>query len=146
MPNAWIFQGKPEIWDVQAGVNQLGTLNWGVRQYKNEIHVGDEVFIWVCGKASGIVALARVTRGPDHYNDNPEELALYPGGPPRKFQGEQLRVYLGIEKVLRPMIARTELLDHPTLSDLSILKMPQGTNFRVSPQQAHQLKLIVDGR
>jgi len=30
MSKAWIFQGKPEIWDVRAGVNQFETMNWGV--------------------------------------------------------------------------------------------------------------------
>src|SRR5713101_231717 len=108
MPNAWIFQGRPDIWDVRAGVNRFETTNWGVRQFKDEIHVGDDVFIWVSGKASGIVALARITCEPGYYTDSPEELALYPAGPPRKFQGKQLRVYLAVDKVLSPRIARTE--------------------------------------
>jgi predicted RNA-binding protein with PUA-like domain len=146
MPQTWIFQGKPEIWDVVAGVNRLPKINWGVRQYKDEIKVGDSVYIWVSGRNAGIVALARVTSSPDFYTDSAEEKALYPGGPPRKFQGKQLRVYLDIDRILRRRIARLELVNHPILGDLSILKMPQATNFRVSAQQAHQLDLIAKER
>jgi predicted RNA-binding protein with PUA-like domain len=146
MANTWIFQGNPEIWDVRAGVNQLGTMNWGVRQFKNEIHLGDDVFIWVSGRDAGIVALATVTSPQGEYVDSTAETALYPGGPPPKFRGKQLRVYLRIDKVLTRRITRLELLQHPTLSDLTVLTMPRGTNFRVSARQAQELRSIADER
>ena len=57
----WIFQGKPEIWDVVAGVHQLEDANWGVRQYKNDIRAGDTAYIWVSGQNAGIVAVAPLT-------------------------------------------------------------------------------------
>ena len=50
MSNAWIFQGRPDIWDVRRGVNQLARMNWGVRQFKQEIHEDDDAFIYVSGK------------------------------------------------------------------------------------------------
>jgi predicted RNA-binding protein with PUA-like domain len=146
MANTWIFQGKPEIWDVPGGVNRLETFNWGVRQFEDEIHEGDDVFIWVSGRGAGIVALATVTCEPGYYSDRPEEIALYPGGPPLKFQGRQLRVYLRREKVMNRRITRSELREHPSLRDLSILAMPQATNFRVSADQAQELRAIADER
>jgi hypothetical protein len=32
MHKTWSFQGKPEIWEVVAGVNRLETFNWSVRK------------------------------------------------------------------------------------------------------------------
>jgi predicted RNA-binding protein with PUA-like domain len=147
MTNAWIFQGSPKIWDVVAGVNQLKQPNWSVRQHKAGIKVGDKVYIWVSGKDAGIVAIATVTSQPGYYADTPVEIGLYKGTkPPIEFQGKQLRVYLNIDVVLTRRITRTELLNHPTLQDLVILRMPRGTNFRVTPQQAHELEVIGNGR
>ena len=146
MTNTWIFQGNPEIFDVNVGVNQLKRLNWGVRQHKNEIKEGDQVYIWISGRNAGIVAVATITSSPGYYTDGPDEVELYPGGPPPKFQGRQLRVYLRINNVLRTRITRLELLSHPILRDLAILRMPRATNFWVSPQQARGLESIVNER
>jgi predicted RNA-binding protein with PUA-like domain len=144
MPKTWIFQGKPEIWDVVAGVNQLEEFNWGVRQFADEIDEGDSVYIWVSGRNGGIVALARVISKPEYHADCAAELELYPDGPPQKFQGKQLRVYL---KIVRPLrIARAELVNHPILGDLSILQMPRATNFKVTPEQARRLELLANER
>jgi predicted RNA-binding protein with PUA-like domain len=107
MPNTWIFQGNPEIWDVEAGVRQLERFNWGVRQHEKEIQMGDRVFIWISGRDGGIVAVAKVASSPAHIADNEDEVRLYPSGPPRKFRGEQLRVYLDLEKRLKPQIKRS---------------------------------------
>jgi hypothetical protein len=146
MSRTWIFQGKPEIWDVVSGVHQLDQFNWGVRQHKDEIGVGDHVFIWVSGKDAGIVAAAKVVSPAAYIADNEEELKRYPAGPPDKFKGKQLRVLLAIDKRLTPRITRGELLNHPLLKELSVLKMPLGTNFSVSDRQARELESMVDGR
>jgi hypothetical protein len=146
MPRTWIFQGRPEIWDVVAAARQLDKFNWGVRQHKDEIDVGDRVSIWVSGKDAGIVAVARVVSSPDHVIDNEEELKHSPAGPPDKFKGKQLRVCPAVDRRLTPRITRAELLDHPVLKDLSILKMPLGTNFSVSDRQARELGSMIDGR
>jgi hypothetical protein len=92
----------------------------------------------VSGQNAGIVAVATVTSLPQYISDTQKEITLYPGPPP-KFQGEQLRVMLHINKPLSRRITRTELLNHPVLRDLSIIKMPQGTNFKVSDEQAEHL-------
>lgn len=146
MANTWIFQGNPEIFDVSAGVNLLKRLNWSVRQHKNEIEEGDQVYIWISGRNAGIVATATVTSSPSYYTDTPEETKLYPDGPPPEFQGSQLRVWLRIDNVLTRRITRFELLDHPVLSNLTILAMPRATNFRVSSQQGRELESIVQRR
>jgi predicted RNA-binding protein with PUA-like domain len=143
MTNTWIFQGSPEIWDVVAGVSKLKRPNWSVRQHKDEIKAGDKVYIWVSGRSAGIVGIATVTSAPGYYADSVEEIALYPGGPPSKFQGRQLRVYLNIDDDLTTRrIARLQLLNHPILKDLDIIRMPRGTNFRITPQQAGELESI----
>jgi predicted RNA-binding protein with PUA-like domain len=144
MSRTWIFQGKPEIWDVVAATNRLDKFNWGVRQFKQDIAVGDLVYIWVSGQAAGIVAVARVITAPEFIADNEDELQHYPGGPPAKFKGKQLRVNLAVEKRVTPRIFRAQLLNHPILKELSIIKMPPGTNFAVSDRQARELESMVE--
>ena len=46
---SWIFQGNPETtFSVDEYISQRKTITWEVRQkhFKDEISVGDEVYIW----------------------------------------------------------------------------------------------------
>ncbi len=144
--NSWIFQGNPQIWDVSAGVKNLQTTNWSVRQHRDKIRPSDRAYIWESGDKAGIVAVATVTEGPSPIQDTPDDRKFYPKGPPPEFQGQQLRVRIKIDKVLNPRIRKSELKTHPTLKDLNILKNPRGTNFSVTPQQADALEGLVVNR
>jgi 5-methylcytosine-specific restriction enzyme B len=146
LANSWIFQGRPETWNVNVGVRTLRRINWVVRRYKDKIAPGDRVFVWEAGAESGIVATATVISAPACIEDSPGEAELYPQGPPPGFQGKQLRAAIEIEKVLNPRIRKTELLRHPLLKDLSIIRSAQGTNFSVTHDQAIQLEALAGSR
>jgi len=142
MPSTWIFQGKPEIWDGTAGV-ELIDIHWVVRQHKGDIQPGDTVYIWQSGPEAGIIAVATVTSPPALSEDSEAEIELYPDGPPPDFQGKQIRVNLHVDRSLLPQITKAELLDHPVLRNLRIIRNPRGTNFLVSDEQAAELTNLV---
>ncbi|MEJ2376152.1 MAG: EVE domain-containing protein [Pseudolabrys sp.] len=99
MSNAWIFQGRPEIWDGIAGV-KLTDIHWVVRQHKDDIRLGDTVYVWQSGADAGIIAIATVRSLPALSEDTEAEVELYPDEPPPDFQGKQMRVNLHVETVL----------------------------------------------
>jgi hypothetical protein len=56
---------------------------------------------------------------------------------------EHLRVDLGVRKVLDPILPREVLKKHPKLANLSILRMAQGTNFAVTPEEAEVIEDLI---
>jgi hypothetical protein len=60
-----------------------------------------------------------------------------------KFAGDQLRVKLRIVKRIGAVISRKYLMSRPELAGLSILRCAQGTNFRVTREQAEVLDKVV---
>jgi predicted RNA-binding protein with PUA-like domain len=72
----WIFQGNPDIFDIDEYVKQsTGEIRWLVRRYEAEIRPGDDVFLWRSkGKqsteVSGIIAKAIVLSYPEILTDD----------------------------------------------------------------------------
>jgi hypothetical protein len=137
----WIFQANPKYYDIDSAVRELSDQTWLVAQSRNEIHVGDRVYLWKSGPDAGIIAVASVVtepaeifaaEGENKYNRAPE-----------RFAGKKLRVALHVEKVLSNPITRAQLKSHPTLSSLTILSFANATNFRVHPNQAEALDELI---
>jgi hypothetical protein len=68
-----------------------------------------------------------------------ERFVLYP----LKLRGVQPRVRILIVRVIDPKLRRSVIKEHPELGDLSILKQPQGTNFRVTPEEVGIIKALL---
>ncbi len=135
---AWIFQANPKYFDVRSAVHELEEDTWLVLQHKERIEPGDRVYLWESGPDGGIVGLAEVV-------DQPSIRAAAEEGAPfvknlEKIGGMQLRVGLRILEAADPMISRDEIRSHPSLSNLSISRQPQGTNFPVTRKEAEVLE------
>ncbi|HXN20158.1 MAG TPA: AAA family ATPase [Candidatus Binatus sp.] len=63
-----------------------------------------------------------------------------------KFEGEQLRATVKILKRVEPPITRKDLLSRPELSELTILKQPRGTNYRLTNDEAKMLESLTSGQ
>jgi predicted RNA-binding protein with PUA-like domain len=140
--SAWVFQANPKLWDVDrflaAGHRQV---SWLVQQYKADIGAGDRVFLWRSGDRAGVIATARVTAQPSLMPEDKPEFRT--DAEPAKFRGERLRVRLQIDNVLRRPLTRTRIRLEDELSEMAILKRPQGTNFPLKPsEEAAITKLI----
>jgi len=140
-PSSWIFQANPKIFNLSAALAELNEMTWLVRQHSEEIRAGDTVFLWESGEKAGIVAVAKVLTDPTPLPEGEEEKKFTLQH--EKFEGDQLRVRLRIERRLAHPILRQTLLQHATLDSLAILVAPQGTNFAVSPEQAEALNALL---
>ena len=138
---AWIFQSRSELWNLRSAVRTLEEMVWIVRQFKDKISPGDSVYLWVSGPRGGILGVAEVVEMPRIQPEPAAQLRFFRDT--EKFTGDELRVKLRLRKRIDPLIPRSYLLSRPELANLSILRCPRGTNFRVSRQEAESLEALV---
>lgn len=125
--SAWLFQADPKVWDLErelAKVTVGDEDSWSVSRYREEMEPGDFVVLWSGGPRAGVYALGEILAQPE-FGEKPE----FRGG------GQEWRVRFRYTQILEVPILRSKLLDHPILRDLSVIRAPQGTNFRVTRQQ-----------
>jgi|tagenome__1003787_1003787.scaffolds.fasta_scaffold20989752_2 predicted RNA-binding protein with PUA-like domain len=151
--SAWILQANPREWDVGRFMSDVRRgrttreTNWLTPTLSREIAVGDRVFLWVSGNATdaGVIALATVMAEAAEVPEDKPEYRM-PGfedkyGPPRT------RVRIRIDAPLKFHLSRRLLKTVAGLEGLSILSArPQGTVFRVDPEEAQILEHLCVGR
>lgn len=146
--DTWIFQAQPRGWDIDEFLDHVTAgrtsrdVNWLVTRHARSIAAGDTALIWRAGPAAGIVAIARVIGTVELLHD--DKPAYRTPRAAQKFQGAKLRVPIRIESILPRPIPRARLQFHETLSNLAVLRSPQGTNFAVTPTEAHDLHRICE--
>lgn len=141
---SWIFQGNPDRYDVMGAVTNLKECTWTVHQYANKVRPGDKVYIWESGRNAGVIAIGQVLTKPELMTRLAEEEPYFRdaslvGSEPAS------RVRVGIQQVLSAKITRDQFIDHPILSQASILEQPQGTVFPLSSEQAAALDELISG-
>jgi hypothetical protein len=129
--NYWIFQANPKYYDIdQALQDRVVDFKWMVKRYKDRIKVGDVGYIWKSGSDGGIVAVTEVIGNPKLYSgEEPEDVP---------------RVPLEIKEVLERPILRSDLTKHPILSNLMIIRSPQGTNYPLTAEEAKSIENLIN--
>lgn len=140
--NAWLFQANPTYFDLGTALHQLAEMTWVVRQHGDLIHAGDKVFVWESGEQAGVVALATVLTDTASIAQSDSEMQF--DIDKERFAGVQPRVRIRIDQVLPRRLPKSALLGHPVLGKLTVLTAPQGSNFRVTPEQAQALSALLD--
>jgi MoxR-like ATPase/predicted RNA-binding protein with PUA-like domain len=139
---AWLFQANPSIYDIDLALSELDELPWTLRQYKADVKKGDKVYIWRSGPDAGVVGTATVTTDPEVLpGDAADPYALKP----ESLSKPEPRVMLQIGAVLPEVLRRSDLLEHAVLKDLDVIRFPNATNFRISPEQDDALQALVAG-
>ena len=141
-PPAFIFQSNPKFYDIAAAVRELDEMNWSVAQSRNQIHAGARVYVWQSGPGGGVIAEGRILTDPEML---PEQEGRKFIRDPEKFAGEGLRVRLSIDRVLDEPLTRGELMAHPLLKDLTIIRFANATNYPVTPEQDAALLELMGG-
>lgn len=145
----WILQASPKIYDL-AGFLRDGhrEATWLLPTRADGIREQDEVHLWLSGENRGIVATGRMLTPaldpkslPAHEEDDDESSYYADGVEPRTGKAV-LRLSIDHAFPDRPLRA-ADLLEHPTLRGLSILRQPQGTLFSVVKEQAVALRLAL---
>jgi hypothetical protein len=140
--NVWIFQANPKHYDLigylSAPSTQEGSIDsWSVRRYGKEIQDGDVVLLWSAGKNAGIYGIGTVV-GSTYERPRQD---WEPEGSPDVHTAIDYRLEMSL--VDRPIL-RSDLIHDPVLKDLSVIRQPNGTNFRVTPAQWEVLQSILE--
>jgi predicted RNA-binding protein with PUA-like domain len=146
--SSWLFQGNPDTFDIDTYLSAASTFVWSVNQeyLAAEMRVGDEVFLWRAAGSmhaiSGVVALAEVVEPPAKQLDDPKAVALWrvPGRNDRR-----MRVRLRMVRYLTPetMVGAEKLANDPVLSKLTVFRMRNQTNYRLSSAESETLLALV---
>jgi hypothetical protein len=124
----WIFQGKPERYPLRDKLVPGDKETWLVSRYRNEMSKDDVVLFWSSGNVTirGFYGWGRITQDKAQYFDE------WGYGIEVLYQ-EKFEPHISIEKVRESGV----------LNDNTLLKMPIGTNFKVSKNEFHSLSKLI---
>jgi predicted RNA-binding protein with PUA-like domain len=139
--NHWLFQGNPKYYRIQEAIAAFETMPWLVTRYAKEMQVGDGVLVWIAGPDAGIYAIAEIIEPPQLIEKIPDaEYWTIPVSAKKDKPRAQLRF---LRKLLGQPLRKHELKQDPILKGLLVIKAPNSTNFKVTPEQwerVYQLK------
>ncbi len=142
--SSWIFQANPNIYDLKNAITELSELTFSVSRYKEEMHIGDSVFFWLAGNNAGVVGLGQIVTEPDVIDTSLADKKFFVDT--NHFVEDKTRVKIKVIKPLTETITKDELRKYQELQNLSILKSPQGTNFRVSKSEGEKLMELISAQ
>ena len=138
----WIFQANPRVYDLigflEQPSTQPGTVDeWALRQYTRQVNDGDTVLLWSAGENAGIYATGTILGSSFERPRQPWEGSDAPDS--------SLAINFRLEHLLldKPVLRR-DLLNHPVLKDLSIIRQAAGTNFPVTDEQWQALRPLIE--
>jgi predicted RNA-binding protein with PUA-like domain len=142
--NTWIFQGNPNVFDIDNYVTNHRYIWWSLRQehFLDTIKINDEVFLWRSdgGKqgTGGILAKARVVSLPLERADDENAKDYWHTD---DWENSYLAVKLEVIDIRLEsgFISRVSLLNHSVLKDLLILRLRQQTNYLLPQEHAVEL-------
>jgi len=144
----WVFQGNPARFDIDDYLSRYPELiYWRTPRHVKEIAPGDRVFLWRAGPTSGAIAVGVVVEAPTPGSkvNHPEALGsdLWraeepdPDEPRTGIHLHEVRL-TDEEAYLHRSIARED----PDLGKATIITMPNGTVFPLTPIQALALERL----
>eukprot|EP01118_Nematostelium_gracile_P010570 TRINITY_DN365_c0_g1_i2.p1 TRINITY_DN365_c0_g1~~TRINITY_DN365_c0_g1_i2.p1 ORF type:complete len:846 (-),score=181.48 TRINITY_DN365_c0_g1_i2:4-2541(-) len=140
---SWIFQANSTIYDIENSLKNLKKMTWVVKQHIHKIRKNDRVYIWVSGKNAGVLATGVIISNPSEMPESKAMKQYFLQTKNVKFNAKQLRVNIQIDYILPKRLQKNVFVNHPTLSHLTILRQPIGTNFKLNPKEAQAIDQIV---
>ena len=143
-PGIWLFQGNPSKFDIDDYLSRYSYIYWRTPKLRSAISIGDKCVIWRAGPASGVIAIGSVAEAPGKMADARfpeclgEDLWREESDSP-----ETIKVGIQLEEVRldeeEGFVPRDVIATHPILGNATIIRSPQGTVFRLDPDQASAL-------
>lgn len=129
--HVWLFQANDEFIITESVLPQLGQVeDWFPKIHLKTMEAGDSVVLWQAaagGLKPGVYGLAELDGKPYQYIDE-----------------EEYRVKIRYTRLLEHPVLKCDLLEHPLLCKLQILKMPFGANpFLVTEQEWVALEKLI---
>jgi len=146
----WIFQANPRRFDINRYLADGHTyIWWSLNQHRNEVHIGDEVFLWRSnnerGIGSGIIARTMVVSelheevpvdewiASDYWHEEAEGNG---NAPCVKLELLELKLTEG------QYISRAACLENEVLQGLGIIKMAQRTNYVLHGEELNEVRRL----
>jgi hypothetical protein len=148
--SSWLFQGNPDVFDIDAYLKNNEEVLWSVRQkhLAPKMDPNDTVFLWRAAGSksavSGVVARATLMELPAVQPDDAAAMGLWVEQPSDK---PELRVRLRLSQVClgaKEVVRRDWIENDPILHDLQIFKMANATNYELPPRHAQRLAQLVE--
>lgn len=136
----WLFQGNPKYYRVIDGIRDFEQMPWLVTRYAKDIALGDGVLVWVSGKEAGIYALAEVIEPAQVLSQLPDQ--KYWTDASRAVNKAQAIIQFKQKLLDRPLL-RTNLLQDPVLKNLLIIRAPNATNFKITPEEWQRVRELL---
>jgi hypothetical protein len=145
---AWVFQGNPKKFDIDDYVTRYPELiYWRTPTYSSRIAVGDRAFIWRSGPNAGVIGIGVVVEAPipgtkvKHPEALREDLwrVEKPDSDEEKTGIHLQDLRLTVEE---GFVSRSMVKGDAELAQASIITIPQGTVFSLTPAQTAALERL----
>jgi predicted RNA-binding protein with PUA-like domain/DNA polymerase III delta prime subunit len=139
--NYWLFQGNPNVFDLEKALKDNALSTWRVNAHKSRITPGDKVILWASGNDGGCYALAEVVSEVYEDSVHEDEIQYYKNGYEEdNYDQVQLQI---THNIARHPIALSQIKSDPRLEDLKIGN--QGTNFSATEEEFEALIELAEG-
>ena len=141
--NYWVFQGNPNIYDINSALRQGHVKSWKVAAHKESIKPGDKVILWQTGDEAGCYALGKVISEVDKIREEEDELQYYlvPSVSNDTNDTERVQLEIITNLVERPILWSL-IKDNPVFENFKAGN--QGTNFSATEKEFKTLAKMVD--
>ena len=126
----WVFQYNPRRWDQLKPDISDKTDWWAMKQNRDMVAVQDQVYFWRSGPDAALTMVGHVIS------------PVYE----RESQFGAFAVDVQFDSRVDPALTRDEIRKDAVLADVAIFQGWQGTNFRLSDEQAAALQRLLAGR
>lgn len=134
----WLFQGNPKYYRVLDAIRDLDTMPWRVTRYGAEMQSGDGVLVWLAGTDAGIYAIAEILEPPQKLQDYPDAAYWLDQ---TQVKSDCPKAILKFQrKLLGQPLRRSDLKQDQILKSLLVIRAPNSTNFRVTPEQWERVR------
>jgi hypothetical protein len=145
----WIFQGNPDKFDVDKYIGENKYVYLSVSRPSQQIAIGDPCFVWRAkgskNAVSGIIAFGNVIEGCCQRQNVKNREWLYSSSSASPNPSE-IHAGVRIDEVrLTPqdgMLKSSELQLDPDLSKMQIIRVRQGSNFKISTEHFSKLRAL----
>ena len=133
--NNWIFQGNPDVFDIDTYLINNNKISWSVRQkhLASKMAPGDQVFLWRASgsdkRKSGIVANGFLKSYPQEMEDDAASQGLWKKPPPER---KELAVLIElVDKCVddEEILGSDRIKNNEKLANLRIFRMRSETSM-----------------
>ena len=125
--NFWLFQSNPDYFDGRKALQGSSNIWWLVNQKKSLWRPGQRGVFWESGPDGGVIGLGEFVSEPQMLALDNDDLVFAKDR--SRFEDEQLRIQIRVDRALEFPISREQVKNDPRLENLPVLKFANATNF-----------------